>query len=79
MATELEREWKVLASSGKKPVSGTAIRTAYYDTVDGLYPLETAIEKDPATKDDKELVASVKALKAAFDNVSRKLDPYAWD
>jgi len=48
-------------------------------TSDGVYSLIGAIEKDPATSDDKELSKALDELMLAFTNVSVAMSKYNWD
>lgn len=63
----------------KKPVSGTDIRSGYYESGDKITSLEWAVKGDPNTKDDKALLKAVADLQKAHTAVFEALKPYAWD
>lgn len=66
-------------TKGKKSVSGTAIRSGYYESGDHIGALESAVKADPATSGDAKLIKAVEDLQKAHSAVFAALKPYNWD
>lgn len=82
MDTELEESWGRVAfgPSSRLPVRDRKIHDAYYKTSDGIHSLSSAVSGDPATRNDKVLLAVVSNMKDELEHLWNLLHAgYEWD
>ena len=69
-----------LIRRAQKELSSAAVRSAYYETSDGMYGLKEAVSREPEMKGDQKLAALMRILEKTVHDLNRHLTAtYLWD